>query len=132
LSDAIKRYAPSNENDPKSYANQIMKATGIDTSKTYASLSPEEQGKVLDAMKKIEGGRAGVVSGPNGGYQSKTSGLNPSASLPTATSSNAPATNTDSDTPAWLMSFNENLERQNRLQSEAVDALGRIRQNTAV
>jgi D-Tyr-tRNAtyr deacylase len=132
LSDAIKRYAPSNENDPKSYANQIMKATGIDTSKTYASLSPEEQGKVLDAMKKIEGGRAGTVSGPNSGYQSKTSGLNPSASLPTASSSNAPATNTESDTPAWLMSLNENLERQNRLQSEAVDALGRIRQNTAV
>jgi D-Tyr-tRNAtyr deacylase len=132
LSDAIKRYAPSNENDPKSYANQIMKATGIDTSKTYASLSPEEQGKVLDAMKKIEGGRAGTVSGPNSGYQSKTSGLNPSASLPTASSSNAPTTNKESDTPAWLMSFNENLERQNRLQSEAVDALGRIRQNTAV
>jgi hypothetical protein len=132
LSDAIKRYAPSNENDPKSYANQIMKATGIDTSKSYASLTPEEQGKVLDAMKKIEGGRAGTVSGPNSGYQSKTSGLNPSASLPTATSSNAPATNAESDTPSWLMSLNENLERQNRLQSEAVDALGRIRQNTAV
>jgi len=132
LSDAIKRYAPSNENDPKSYANQIMKATGIDTSKSYASLTPEEQGKVLDAMKKIEGGRAGTVSGPNGGYQSKTSGLNPSASLPTASSSNAPATNAESDTPAWLMSLNENLERQNRLQGEAVDALGRIRQNTAV
>ena len=132
LSDAIKRYAPSNENDPKSYANQIMKATGIDTSKTYASLSPEEQGKVLDAMKKIEGGRAGVVSGPNGGYQSKTSGLNPSASLPTASSSSAPATNAETDMPSWLASFNETLERQNRLQSEAVDALGRIRQNTAV
>ena len=132
LSDAIKRYAPSNENDPKSYANQIMKATGIDTSKTYASLSPEEQGKVLDAMKKIEGGRAGVVSGPSGGYQSKVSGLNPSASLPTATSGNAPSAGAETDTPSWLMSLNENLERQNRLQSEAVDALGRIRQNTAV
>ena len=131
LSDAIKRYAPSNENDPKSYANQIMKATGIDTSKTYASLTPEEQGKVLDAMKKIEGGRAGVVSGPASGYQ-PTNLANPSASLPTAAGSNAPATNAESDTPAWLASLNENLERQNRLQSEAVDALGRIRQNTAV
>ena len=109
-----------------------MKATGIDTSKTYASLSPEEQGKVLDAMKKIEGGRAGIVTGPNSGYQSKTSGLNPSASLPTASSSNAPATNAETDMPSWLASFNETLERQNRLQSEAVDALGRIRQNTAV
>jgi hypothetical protein len=131
LSDAIKRYAPSNENDPKSYANQIMKATGIDTSKTYASLSPEEQGKVLDAMKKIEGGRAGVVSGPNGGYQSKTSGLNPSALLPTATSSNAPAM---SD-PEQSKGYNEMvalLEQSNRIQSEQADALGRIRQNTAV
>jgi hypothetical protein len=73
-----------------------------------------------------------AITGPNGGYQSKTSGLNPSASLPTASSSNAPATNTELDTPSWLMSLNENLERQNRLQSEAVDALGRIRQNTAV
>jgi DNA-binding transcriptional MerR regulator len=131
LSDAIKRYAPSNENDPKSYANQIMKATGIDTSKTYASLSPEEQGKVLDAMKKIEGGRAGVVSGPNGGYQSKTSGLNPSASLPTASSSNAPAT-VGSDQTQSYDKMVELLEQSNRIQSEQADALGRIRQNTAV
>jgi hypothetical protein len=79
LENAIKRYAPSNENDPKSYANQIMKATGIDTSKTYASLSSEEQGKVLDAMKKIEGGRAGTIAGPTSGYRSQVAGGNPSS-----------------------------------------------------
>jgi muramidase (phage lysozyme) len=73
-----------------------------------------------------------AITGPNGGYRSTTSGLNPSGSLPTAASSNAPATSAEPDTPSWLMSLNENLERQNRLQSEAVDALGRIRQNTAV
>jgi hypothetical protein len=78
LENAIKRYAPSNENDPKSYANQIMKATGVDTSKTYASLSPDEQGKVLDAMKKIEGGRAGTIAGPTSGYKSQVAGGNPS------------------------------------------------------
>jgi hypothetical protein len=80
LADAIKRYAPSNENDPKSYANQIMKSTGIDTSKTYASLTPEEQSKVLDAMKRIEGGRAGTVTGPSSGYQSRVASVdNPSS-----------------------------------------------------
>ena len=131
LSYAIKRYAHSNENDPKSYANQIMKATGIDTSKTYASLSPEEQGKVLDAMKKIEGGRVGVITGPNNSYQSKTSGLNPSASLPTAVSSNAPAT-TGSDQTQSYDRMVELLEQQTRIASESADALGRIRQNTAV
>jgi hypothetical protein len=85
LSDAIKRYAPSNENDPKSYANQIMKSTGIDTSKTYASLSPEEQGKVLDAMKRIEGGRAGSISGPIAQNQNNMAGVNPSSAGSTTT-----------------------------------------------
>jgi hypothetical protein len=77
LSDAIKRYAPSNENDPKSYANQIMKSTGLDLSRPYASLSSAEQGKVLDAMRQIEGGRAGTVSGPAGGYASQLDKVNP-------------------------------------------------------
>jgi muramidase (phage lysozyme) len=72
-----------------------------------------------------------AITGPNGGYQSKTSGLNPSASLPTATSSNAPAM---SD-PEQSKGYNEMvalLEQSNRIQSEQADALSRIRQNTAV
>jgi muramidase (phage lysozyme) len=72
-----------------------------------------------------------AITGPNGGYQSKTSGLNPSASLPTATSSNAPAI---SD-PEQSKGYNEMvalLEQSNRIQSEQADALSRIRQNTAV
>lgn len=85
LQDAIKRYAPSNENDPKSYANQIMKSTGIDTSKTYASLTPEEQSKVLDAMKRIEGGRAGSISGPSSQNQNNMAGVNPSSAGATTT-----------------------------------------------
>jgi hypothetical protein len=85
LQDAIKRYAPSNENDPKSYANQIMKSTGIDTSKTYASLTPEEQSKVLDAMKRIEGGRAGSISGPSSQNQNNMAGVNPSSAGSTTT-----------------------------------------------
>ena len=73
-----------------------------------------------------------AITGPTGGYQSKTAGLNPSGSLPSAASSNAPATNSETDTPAWLMSLNEHLEKSNRLQSEAVDKLGRVATNTAV
>jgi hypothetical protein len=85
LADAVKRYAPSNENDPKSYANQIMKSTGIDTSKTYASLTPEEQGKVLDAMKRIEGGREGTISGPKVQNQNNMAGVSPSSAGATTT-----------------------------------------------
>jgi hypothetical protein len=76
LADAIKRYAPSNENDPRAYANQIAKSTGIDTSRTYASLTSEEQSRVLDAMKRIEGGRAGTISGPGGTRTNAMSDVN--------------------------------------------------------
>ena len=79
LADAVKRYAPSNENDPKSYARQIMAQTGIDQNMRYVDLSPEQQSRVLDAMKRIEGGRAGTVSGPSGNYNTSTAGLTPSA-----------------------------------------------------
>jgi hypothetical protein len=130
----------------KKYVDDILKQAGGDVSKVpLAWYTGNIQGNLGGA--KIAPGHPGVgdyqskwmndynkmggASGPNGGYKS-TNLANPSASLPTAASSNAPATNAESDTPSWLMSLNENLERQNRLQSEAVDALGRIRQNTAV
>jgi len=128
--DALKKWAPETENNIQAYASNMAKQ-GVDLSKRYSDMSPAEQAKFLDAMNKVEGGRAGIVSGPNSGYKS-TNLANPSASLPTAASSNAPATNTELDTPSWLMSLNENLERSNRLQSEAVDKLGRISTNTAV
>jgi hypothetical protein len=79
LRDAINRYAPSNENNPRAYANQIATATGVDITKTYASLTPEQQGKVLDEMKRIEGGRAGTIAGPTSGYRSQVAGGNPSS-----------------------------------------------------
>jgi hypothetical protein len=72
-----------------------------------------------------------AITGPNGGYQSKTAGIKPDATLPTATSSNAPAM---SD-PEQSKGYNEMvalLEQSNRIQSEQADALSRIRQNTAV
>jgi hypothetical protein len=122
LADAIKRYAPSNENDPKSYANQIMKSTGIDTSKTYASLTPDEQGKVLDAMKRIEGGRAGTISGPAGGYTSQLSNVNPGTSLPGKETANASAGSAGSNQSDEIQQrLAEALEKSNRLNQEIAD-----------
>lgn len=118
---AINRWAPSNENDPKAYADRIAKQTGLDMNKKYVDMSPAEQAKFLDAMNKVEGGRAGVVSGPTGGYQSKTSGLNPSANLPTAASSNAPPASTESEEPSWLSKFNNTLESLNRKMADVAD-----------
>jgi len=128
--EAINKWAPSNENDPKAYANRIAQQTGLDMNKKYSDMSPAEQSKFLDAMNKVEGGRAGIVSGPNGGYQSTTSGLNPSASLPAASSSSAPANNAESE-PAWATQLNENMEKANRIASDANDKLGRVASNTA-
>jgi hypothetical protein len=122
LADAIKRYAPSNENDPKSYANQIMKSTGIDTSKTYASLTPDEQGKVLDAMKRIEGGRAGTISGPAGGYTSQLSNVNPGSSLPPRETANATAGSAGGNQSDEIQQrLAEALEKSNRLNQEIAD-----------
>ena len=131
IKDAINKWAPPSENNTNAYVNAFKQA-GLDPNKRYADLSPTEQQKFLDIQNRVEGGRAGIVSGPNGGYQSTTTGLNPSASLPTAASSNAPANNAESETPAWLKSLDEHLEKSNRLHSEAVDKLSAIKSNTAV
>lgn len=131
IKDAINKWAPPSENNTNAYVNAFKQA-GLDPNKRYADLSPAEQQKFLDIQNRVEGGRAGIVSGPNGGYQSTTTGLNPSASLPTAASSNAPANNAESETPAWLKSLDEHLEKSNRLHSEAVDKLSAIKSNTAV
>ena len=128
--DAIKRWAPPSENDTNAYVNSFKKA-GLDMNKKYADMSPAEQAKFLDIQAKVEGGRAGVVSGPNSGYKSSNI-ANPSASLPTAASSNASAANAETDTPAWLESINGYLEQSIRKQDEANDKLGRIGTNTAV
>ena len=123
LADAIKRYAPSNENDPKSYANQIMKSTGIDLSRTYTSLTPGEQGKVLDAMKRIEGGRAGTISGPTGGYTSQLNNVNPNTSLPPRETANATAgaSSGRDQSDEIQQRLLEALEKSNRLNQEVAD-----------
>ena len=130
IKDAINKWAPPSENNTNAYVNAFKQA-GLDPNKRYADLSPTEQQKFLDIQNRVEGGRAGVVSGPNSGYKSSNI-ANPSASLPTASSSNASATNAETDTPAWLESLNGYLEQSIRKQDEANDKLGRIGTNTAV
>ena len=71
--DALKKWAPGVEkgNDPEAYASMISKQTGIDMRKKYKDMSREEQAKFLDAMNKVEGGRAGTIQKTNG-TQSRT------------------------------------------------------------
>jgi hypothetical protein len=134
----------------KNYVDSILKQAGGDVSKVPLAwytgniqgkmsdkalaanngLTPEMyQQKWMNDYSKMGGGTN--IAGPTGSYNSKTAGIKPDATLPTAGSSNAPASNAETDTPAWLASLNEHLEKSNRLQSEAVDKLGRVASNTA-
>jgi hypothetical protein len=134
----------------KQMVNDILKQAGGDVSKVpLAWYTGNIQGKISDNALAANNGLTGEmyqqkwmtdynkmggatnIAGPNGRYNSKTAGLNPSASLPTAASSNAPASNTETDTPAWLESLNGYLEQSIRKQDEANDKLGRIGTNTA-
>ena len=70
--DALKQWAPGVEkgNDPAAYADMISKRTGIDMRKKYKDMTQEEQSKFLDAMTKVEGGRAGTIKQANGNQTS--------------------------------------------------------------
>ena len=114
LSDAIKRYAPSNENDPKSYAKQIMAQTGIDQNMRYADLTPEQQSRVLDAMKRIEGGRAGTVSGPAGNRTNTMAGVSYNGAG-ASTSAPGQGSATEQETSSWFASYGKKLDEQNAL-----------------
>ena len=128
---AINKWAPSNENDPKAYAANIAKQTGLDMNKRYVDMSPQEQAKFLDAMNRVEGGRAGSVSGPNSRYDAKTAGINPASTLPASyDSAQARAAAQNDRSEDILASFSSRLEEQNRLQREANDKLAAIRTNT--
>jgi len=116
---AINKWAPSNENDPKAYAASIAKQTGLDMSKRYSDMSPAEQSKFLDAMNKVEGGRAGTISGPNGGYKS--------ADIPTASSAGAETT-AKSNSAAPAQQASDEFKTQTQLLKEQNDLL---RQNNA-
>jgi hypothetical protein len=119
---AINKWAPSNENDPKAYAARIATQTGLDMNKRYADMSPQEQAKFLDAMNRVEGGRAGSVSGPSSRYDSKTAGIKPASTLPaSADSAQAQTSAQNSQSEEILAMMSGRLEEQTRLQREAND-----------
>ena len=128
---AIAKWAPSNENDPKAYAASIAKATGLDMGKKYADMSPQEQAKFLAAMTKVEGGRAGSISGPSGGYDSKMAGVSPSSTLESYDSAQARAAannqNSNADDERW-QKMQEHFETQTRAMITIADNTGKTTQ----
>jgi hypothetical protein len=67
IANAIKRWAPANENDVNAYQRKFQQA-GFDLNKRYGDLSPAEQRKYLETKMSMEGGKAGSVSGPKDSY----------------------------------------------------------------
>ncbi|AYO84055.1 phage tail tape measure protein [Methylobacterium brachiatum] len=70
LSQAIRRWAPASENNVPAY----IKAMGGDPGKRMSEYSPEQRGKLLDAMQRHEGWRPGTVAGGGGGGSPAGSG----------------------------------------------------------
>lgn len=71
LEKAIKKYAPaSDNNNPQKYANFIMK-NGKVSSKLMSKYTSDEQVRIMSAMKKQEGYRAGSVTSGKVGTASK-------------------------------------------------------------
>jgi hypothetical protein len=107
IKDAINKWAPPSENDTNAYVNAFKQA-GLDPTKKYADLSPQDQQKFLDIQKRVEGGKAGTVTasngapvapsaptplaGPSAPYQSTTAAVQPSEQL-------APTPSTSTQTP---------------------------------
>ena len=60
IADAIKRWAPPNENNTGAYQQRFQQA-GFDLNKRYSDLSPAEQRKYLETKMNVEGGKAGTV-----------------------------------------------------------------------
>jgi len=69
IADAIKRWAPPNENDTRAY-QQRFQAAGFDLNKRYSDLSPVEQRRYLETKMMVEGGKAGTVTAGPGGTMS--------------------------------------------------------------
>lgn len=63
LSGAIRRWAPASENNVPAY----LKAMGGDPGKRMSEYSPEQRGRLLDAMQQHEGWKVGTVRGGGGG-----------------------------------------------------------------
>jgi hypothetical protein len=91
---ALKKWAPESENNIQAYANS-MAAQGVDLNKRYSDMTPAEQAKFLDAMTKVEGGRAGTITGadPNApSIAGPTEGTTPRATTVSGPSSTNTAT----------------------------------------
>jgi len=58
---AIGRYAPSNENDTEQYVRSVEEITGISRSKSMDQLTPEQRGRMVDAIQRIEGWQQGMT-----------------------------------------------------------------------
>jgi hypothetical protein len=95
IADAIKRWAPPNENNTGAYQQRFQQA-GFDLNKRYSDLSPAEQRKYLETKMNVEGGKAGTViagtpstgniSGPRDSYSSALQGVDTSTVRPNTAS----------------------------------------------
>jgi hypothetical protein len=74
-------------------------------------------------MRQIEGGRAGTVSGPAGGYASQLDKVNPGWSLPPKDTANAGAdvSGGRDQSDEIQQRLAEALEKSNRLNQEIAD-----------
>jgi hypothetical protein len=77
LEQMIKKYAPESENDTAGYLQSLIGALGVDKSTSLSNLNPAQRQKLLDAMEKKEGWKAGniekaakggIFNGPESGY----------------------------------------------------------------
>jgi hypothetical protein len=60
--EAIRKWAPSNENDSEKYIKTVANLAGVSMDKKYVDMSKAEQERFLAAMSKMEGGKAGTVN----------------------------------------------------------------------
>lgn len=61
IAGAITRYAPPSENDTGSYVRRVAEHIGVDPNTPLSELTPEQRGKMLDAMERVEGFRPGKM-----------------------------------------------------------------------
>lgn len=59
LEQAISRYAPPNENNTRSYINQVAAAAGVPASTPMNQIPTTVRGNVLNAMERVEGFKPG-------------------------------------------------------------------------
>jgi hypothetical protein len=59
LEQAISRYAPPNENNTRSYINQVAAAAGVPASTPMNQIPATVRGNVLNAMERVEGFKPG-------------------------------------------------------------------------